>query len=411
MENIVKVFLTTTDSDIEKYLHRDPLREQNIWTNLANKLYPHVNSVTDDIKGFIIASLALEIIDKKFEIFKDKQDTRSKIIIMYEMIITYMLIEELKNYDISFFGKEKGGSEYDKKNGNPIIYVNSDKVNENSILASQERLGYTARYQTKVSDIKTDILELAFGNKLNLVINFFYEKLEKRDEPLKYKDCFKNDKNNVREILLNALKDTNKHQDEYLEILKIKDNKEKGLDFILNELKDDNSKIENIIDKSIAEGIIVNENEPNLLKDIKSLEIFLTALNNIFYLLLTYKDEDFKNIKNGQINEKLTELIKKLRRNARTSYKYAKDYKNLNEALKNNYNDAYIIEAIILDHQELMEKDKLDPWIKKDNKNDNYIINIHAKKEIKENTWDHYYYIDSVRNIIRSMREWSKKTN
>ena len=110
----MEFFLTDKDTDIEKNIQKDPLCQESIWRYYAGKLYENINSVTNDIKGFIITSLWNHICtnirskynNKGLENLWEKTEKSSKYYVAYEMIIIYILIEN--NANVSFIGKENG---------------------------------------------------------------------------------------------------------------------------------------------------------------------------------------------------------------------------------------------------------------------------------------------------------------
>ena len=149
----MEFFLTDKDTDIEKNIQKDPLCQESIWRYYAGKLYENINSVTNDIKGFIITSLWNHICtnirskynNKGLENLWEKTEKSSKYYVAYEMIIIYILIEN--NANISFIGKENGKKIYDKYKEKPIISIAVDaETNQKSILVRQEQLGYIGRY-------------------------------------------------------------------------------------------------------------------------------------------------------------------------------------------------------------------------------------------------------------------------
>lgn len=407
----MELFFTKIDKDIERNIQKDPLREQVIWIKFANKLYPNINSTTGEMKGFIITALGLEIIDK----FKQKYPGLQKgdireIQVMYEMIIMYMLIEYIDNnngqIDIGFLGKDRGTSYYKKSNSNPKIYMKSDNdIREKQILVRQYQLGYIARYRSKLEDKekRKKILDLAFGTDLKEFEDFFEKILKRRNEKIEYKKCFANTdiKNKFLEIL-----EIKENKDQYLRILDIKDDNINGKDFILNKIITAEEKNENLTIENIIQSAIENKNLDKELKklliQIKNIESFLIPLNNLFFEvldkeILEVNDQNIEKLKNAYANIKdNTEIQVSLRK-----------YNNLIKTLSNETDNKEIVKAIIKDHSQILKEEKGEAWITITD-NEELIINHKAYEDYESNSWKHYYFIDVVERIVRSMKPWKK---
>ncbi len=418
----MEVFFSKIDRDIIKKIQRDPLHEQVIWTKYASELYKHINSNASDIKGYIIASLGIEVVNsipnKEIQIKKDEKRLSKKIrnlYIEFEEIITYMIIEKIKqneengkedkfyNKDLSFIGKDNGTKLYDKK-GNPVISY------KEAILVNQMYLGYVGRYRNKLNEeaFISEILDKAFGKNRKDIVSKLGQALmegEKEDNGLSYSEVKKYINENVKSKILNGIASAIDRNKNWLETLEIKENgkdETKGYNKLYEELKkaiENDEKIisiEDIIKKLLKE----NDLEENLrvkLDKICKVESFLVALDNVFYDILEKRD----------IKKVDKELVKKLR------YEYEKLEENIIFDLKKQYSNLMfemekkeenydeIIKAIIKDHKILEERNDKRPWIEIDKK-DNIIRNHNLEKEINEE-WNHHYYIDIVQNIIRSL--------
>ena len=407
----LEVFLTEKDPDIEKSIQKDPLREQAIWTILARKLYPHINSVNDDIKGFIITSLGLDIFDEMQSKNNYTNQDKNEILIMYEMIIMYMLVEyNLNNKtNITFSGDVKAKDYYEDNNHNPIINMSDE--NHNNILTSQERLGYIGRYKSNTTGIKDDILKIAFNkSELQSVKEFFIKKLDNRNNDNNYKDIFNSNKE-IKKLLYKVLiDDPHLHKEAYLQILGIKKNGSIHLNKIYETITSKN--------KEVTPPVIFEScKNTNLINNIIVLEHFLASLNNVFYKLLNLNSNDFKD--KDKLNSKLEDSIEHLKRNMKEYQKSFKkideeemevnkkineNYKELLSCINSNQEDIAIVKAIIKSHQKLFESQKLTPWIKIDeNNNDKVIINHRANRTDTNDDWEHTYYIDAVKKIIEGM--------
>lgn len=418
----MEVFFSKIDRDIIKKIQRDPLHEQVIWTKYASELYKHINSNASDIKGYIIASLGIEVVNsipnKEIQIKKDEKRLSKKIrnlYIEFEEIITYMIIEKIKqneengkedkfyNKDLSFIGKDNGTKLYDKK-GNPVISY------KEAILVNQMYLGYVGRYRNKLNEeaFISEILDKTFGKNRKDIVSKLGQALmegEKEDNGLSYSEVKKYINENVKSKILNGIASAIDRNKNWLETLEIKENgkdETKGYNKLYEELKkaiENDEKIisiEDIIKKLLKE----NDLEENLrvkLDKICKVESFLVALDNVFYDILEKRD----------IKKVDKELVKKLR------YEYEKLEENIIFDLKKQYSNLMfemekkeenydeIIKAIIKDHKILEERNDKRPWIEIDKK-DNIIRNHNLEKEINEE-WNHHYYIDIVQNIIRSL--------
>ena len=395
----MEAFLTIKDPDIEKSIQKDPLREQAIWANLARQLYPHVTSVTDDIKGFIITALGLKVIEELETKHKNKNNNisfeakeKNDIQIRYEMIIMYRLVEYNieNNLDIKFLGNSNGLDLYNSENDNPII--SSDK----EILVSQERLGYIGRYNSRTEDLKDEILKITFNNSQELqqkLIKAFTKVLEKGE--IRYKKV----NNYIKDTIIDILQVKPNQKEDYLKVLEIISNK-KEKDYLNNIYEI--LKIDNDFD---VKKVLSSNTNITLIQNILDLEPFLTCLNNIFYTLL-----DLDNLDDLDNNTELKDMVNKLK----NSYKdklniFIEDYypiliKNIKET-----DFKTIIYAIIDDHINIITKDGLNPWIIK--YNDKYQIAHKVKRNIKETEkeFSHSYYLDAVRSLIRSMDPWKNQ--
>ena len=418
----MEVFFSKIDRDIIKKIQRDPLHEQVIWTKYASELYKHINSNASDIKGYIIASLGIEVVNsipnKEIQIKRGEKRLSRKIrnlYIEFEEIITYMMIEKIKenegngkkdkfyNKDLSFIGKDNGTKLYDKK-GNPFISY------KEAILVNQMYLGYVGRYRNKLNEeaFISEILDKAFGKNRKDIVSKLGQALmevEKEDNGLSYSELRKYINGTVRSKILNGIASAIDRNKNWLETLEIKENgneRTKGYNKLYEKLKkaiESDEKIisiEDIIKKLLKE----NDLEGNLrvkLDKICKVESFLVALDNVFNDILEKRD-----IKKADKN-----LVKKLK------YEYGKLKENIIFDLKKQYNNLMvelekkeenydeIIKAIIKDHKILEERNGKRPWIEIDKK-DNITRNHNVEKEINEE-WNHYYYIDIVQNIIRSL--------
>ena len=444
----MEFFLTDKDTDIEKNIQKDPLCQESIWRYYAGKLYENINSVTNDIKGFIITSLWNHICtnirskynNKGLENLWEKTEKSSKYYVAYEMIIIYILIEN--NANISFIGKENGKKIYDKYKEKPIISIAVDaETNQKSILVRQEQLGYIGRYRSKVKKLKDDeILNFAFDSEsLEKITNELYGifKTLYKDKKIEYKQCFKDSK--LKDSLINGLKVNESKRETYLEILKIKDGNENGLNKIYKyicdneklDAKDIITDLSGLLDKDIDVDI------KNKLKNILVVENFLVEINNLFYAILNCKkinslintcdsnDSDDKEV-NSSIEDikKMTEKLKSIYEELKSNFKKKKkknlicsSYKKTCEELDNSKfekgenteitvcNIKKIIYSIIEDHVNLQNKSHKKSWIEKDS---NGNIKINHKVEHKYNDrWEHDYYISTIKNIVGSMKEWN----
>ena len=444
----MEFFLTDKDTDIEKNIQKDPLCQESIWRYYAGKLYENINSVTNDIKGFIITSLWNHICtnirskynNKGLENLWEKTEKSSKYYVAYEMIIIYILIEN--NANISFIGKENGKKIYDKYKEKPIISIAVDaETNQKSILVRQEQLGYIGRYRSKVKKLKDDeILNFAFDSEsLEKITNELYGifKTLYKDKKIEYKQCFKDSK--LKDSLINGLKVNESKRETYLEILKIKDGNENGLNKIYKyicdneklDAKDIITDLSGLLDKDIDVDI------KNKLKNILVVENFLVEINNLFYAILNCKkinslinacdsnDSDDKEV-NSSIEDikKMTEKLKSIYEELKSNFKNENEknlicssYKKTCEELDNSKfekgenteitvcNIKKIIYSIIEDHVNLQNKSHKKSWIEKDS---NGNIKINHKVEHKYNDrWEHDYYISTIKNIVGSMKEWN----
>lgn len=447
----MEFFLTDKDTEIEKNIQKDPLCQESIWRYYAGQLYPNINSVTNDIKGFIITSLWNYICEniiskynnKDLKTFWEKTEKSSKYYVAYEMIIIYILIEN--NSNISFIGKENGKKIYNKSKENPIISIAEDaETNKKSILVRQEQLGYIGRYRSKVKNLKDDeILNLAFDSEsLEKIANEFYGIFtalykNKKKQEIEYKNCFKN--KGLKDRLINGLKIKDSNKEKYLEILNIKDGKENGLNKIYKyicdneklDAKDIITNLSGLLDKDIDVNI------KNKLKNILVVENFLVEINNLFYEILNCKkinnlinacdsnDSDDKAVNN------LIEDIKKITKKLKSIYEELKsNFKNKNEKnliwssykktcgeldnimVENGENTGItacdiknIIYSVIEDHVNLQNKSHKKSWIEKDS-NGNIKIN-HKVEHQYNDRWEHDYYISTIKNIVGSMKEWN----
>ena len=237
----MEVFFSKIDRDIIKKIQRDPLHEQVIWTKYASELYKHINSNASDIKGYIIASLGIEVVNsipnKEIQIKKDEKRLSKKIrnlYIEFEEIITYMIIEKIKqneengkedkfyNKDLSFIGKDNGTKLYDKK-GNPVISY------KEAILVNQRYLGYVGRYRNKLNEeaFISEILDKAFGKNRKDIVSKLGQALmegEKEDNGLSYSEVKKYINENVKSKILNGIASAIDRNKNWLETLEIKEN-------------------------------------------------------------------------------------------------------------------------------------------------------------------------------------------
>ena len=457
----MEFFLTDKDTDIEKNIQKDPLCQESIWRYYAGKLYENINSVTNDIKGFIITSLWNHICtnirskynNKGLENLWEKTEKSSKYYVAYEMIIIYILIEN--NANVSFIGKENGKKIYNKYKENPIISIAEDaEADQKSILVRQEQLGYIGRYRSKVNNINDDeILNLAFDSEsLEKITNEFYRIFtvlykdkrkreikykDKKNREIEYKNCFKN--KDLKDRLINGLKIKDSNKEKYLEILKIKDGKENGLNKIYKyicdneklDAKDIITSLSGLSDKDVDVDI------KNKLKNILVVENFLVEINNLFYEILNCKkinnlinacdsnDSDDKEVNNSiEDIKKMTEKLKSIYEELKSNFKNKNEknlicssYKKTCEELDNIKfekgenteitvcNIKKIIYSIIEDHVNLQNKSHKKSWIEKDS---NGNIKIKHKVEHKYNDrWEHDYYISTIKNIVGSMKEWN----
>ena len=387
----MEAFLTIKDTDIERYIQRDPLRQQSIWSNLARKLYPNITSVTDDIKGFIITALGLKVIDKleKYNNIAFTPKEKNDIKIKYEMIIIYILVEYniKKNKNIKFLGDNNGMKLYTTaKNNNPIISA------EKEILVGQESSGYIGRYNSKTEKLKDKILDITFNNsydKQKLIDSFF--DILKNNNVIHYKDI----KDDIKNTIINILQVKDNQKEKYLNTLGIISKEEKYLNNIYEILKNDNS-------LNIKE-IFSNNNSNETIKNILALEPFLTYLNNIFYTLL--KQDNLNNLENNNELNKMVDELKDYYNKNKLDFFFKEDYyPNLRDNIRKS--NTEIIHALIDDHIKIITEDKSNPWIKKIN-NKYYIIHT-AKRDIiePESEFSHLYYLDAVQSLIRSMDSW-----
>lgn len=427
METNIEIFLTKIDNSIERKIQREPLRQQTLWTQYARKIYKYVNSVNDDIKGYIIAALGIEIIERMSKL-KDgfnKKDYRD-IQIKYEMIVMYSLIDSIKNEKVSYYGKIAEDTPFlGKDNGlriynncptpqNPIINRDSKKENrkenenERQILVRQEGLGYIARYRNNVQDKKKEILEMSLGEDKEIIINLFIKELQATEIKFQNVNLF------LREKIIEKLEMKNiiAQKKDWLVLLEI--NKKNNLqgniyvkieeDIILEDKGDIPKGIRGIFNELIEEKCIGFET----LIQIKCLENFLTKLNDVFYQLV---GKDINSEKEKLKVKELIEVYKILEKN-----KYCTDvkvslkrkYPGIIEEIeyiknKKEYDYKTIISTIINEHVRLQKADKKKPWIEII---DNEIIKNHIVEiENENNNWYHNYYIDAVKRLIRSMSE------
>ena len=416
----MKVFLTKVDRDIEKNIQRDPLSQQVIWTYYASQIYPNINSVTNDIKGYIITSLWKYIFKKYYyETFCAFQENEiRKIYVVYEMLVIYILVES--EQDISFIGKEKGKKIYDEYKGNPRIDVNGKEENQKRILVRQEYLGYIGRYKTKVENIKTnfenEILKVAFGENLDLIADKFYNILKVYNKKIEYKDCFFKE---FKDIFLEGLKVDEKQKERYLNILEIKDGNQNGLNYIFKCIYEKKE----LDAKDIVDEVLKNKkldlNIKNKITNIRLIENFLTALNNLFYEILSHKkiDDIIKNDEIKKMIKILQDAYENIEKNDDTEQhkkKYIKEwYKEICENIiksGNEINDEEIkniIFSIIESHIRLQKNSNKKPWIEIDKENQEIKINHIVEHKYNER-WEHDYYIYTIRNLVRSMEEWKE---
>lgn len=418
----MEVFFSKIDRDIIKKIQRDPLHEQVIWTKYASELYKHINSNASDIKGYIIASLGIEVVNsipnKEIQI-KRGEKRLARIIrnlyIEFEEIIAYMMIEKIKeneknkkedkfyNKDLSFIGKDNGTKHYNRNEKLIVSY-------KNPIIVNQIYLGYVGRYRNKL-DKETfinEILDKAFGKDRKIIVSKLGQVLievEKEDNGLKFEEVKKYINEDIKSKILNGISNAINKNKNWLETLEIKENgkeETKGYNKLYEELRKaiENSEkiitIEDIIKKLLKEENL-EENLRNKLDKICKVEEFLVALDNVFYD--TLEKRDIKKV-DKELVKKLKNKYEKLEENIIFDLK--KQYSNLMfelEKKEENYDE--IIKSIIEDHKILEERNNKRPWIEIDKK-DNIIRNHNLEKEINEE-WNHHYYIDIVQNIIRSL--------
>lgn len=408
----MEIFLTKLDRDIEKSIQRDPLKQQVIWRYLANQLYSNINSVTNDIKGFIIADLWQEILCKLKVKKVDQASEIKKRYVSYENIIIYSLVEETKNKELSFIGKEKGIEIFNKTASNPYISKN--------ILVRQEYLGYVGRYNTKIIKIRSKNLsntfsKIAFENNLEEIINFFVEILNKdlkNLENLKFKNIFNDKREKIKNMIINGLLSyNNEKNNKFLEVLEIIDKDDisnQGKNFIFECIKNDDEKNTREIVEEIIGKKSFDENLRQKLINIRVTEQVLLTLNNLFYLILNKKNIDEMLEAINKETEKETE-IKKLQRVIREynekifriqeNYKLNKQYKNVFDKI--NSDSKEILKALLEDHKILQEKANKKSWIEIDS-NDNIKINHYVNEQLN-GEWIHDYYIGTIKNLLNSM--------
>ena len=104
----MEVFFNKIDTEIEKKIQRDPLGEEEVWTSFANILFPEVNSVTDELKGYVIAAIIKDIMDRRGIANVNKRHFQ----VSCEMIIMFLMLKknlELHK-DVGFLGKNNGNA-------------------------------------------------------------------------------------------------------------------------------------------------------------------------------------------------------------------------------------------------------------------------------------------------------------
>ena len=298
-----------------------------------------------------------------------------------------------------------------------------------------------------------EILNLAFDSEsLEKITNEFYRIFtvlykdkrkreikykDKKNREIEYKNCFKN--KDLKDRLINGLKIKDSNKEKYLEILKIKDGKENGLNKIYKyicdneklDAKDIITSLSGLSDKDVDVDI------KNKLKNILVVENFLVEINNLFYEILNCKkinnlinacdsnDSDDKEVNNSiEDIKKMTEKLKSIYEELKSNFKNKNEknlicssYKKTCEELDNIKFEKVenteitacdiknIIYSIIEDHVNLQNKSHKKSWIEKDS---NGNIKIKHKVEHKYNDrWEHDYYISTIKNIVGSMKEWN----
>lgn len=409
------IFFTKIDNEIESEMQRDPLGEEKLWTNYANKLFPYVNSVTNELKGYVIAALIKDII-KTNEIIGKIRDKDYQI--GSEIIIMFLMLEKNKelNKDISFLGKNNGTTlTHEQKN---FILKRSNKISTTSekreILVRQEQLGYYGRYHSKIENNYLEILDAVFENnkeRKEKIKKWLSDKSERIYEGIEYSKLFEDDDNEMKESLFLILKlENSKINNKIFEILKIRNNK--NILELYNEIKNlkQNEEVnpEIIINKVINELNDIGKNNElkNLLEYISYLEKFLVEIENLFYEII---DKENFNIINNDCQKLKTSFfnLQKFEYDSNGEYKEitCKDskYKNLINFIEAKSSKEIII-GLIKDHEAIMKRRKNVPWV--GIQNGDIIVNHKVKQDYSNTRWTHNYFINNVVNIIRSTNQW-----